>query len=122
MTLWWTLKAWPWLKKHWKWFVLFPAMLVVWLAGRRSGEVTVVDKREESDGARERKEELEAKADKAKDEARKEARRRTQEVMTKHLETVEKLDKEQRAKVNDLIDDPEELNSFLLQVGKDMRK
>jgi hypothetical protein len=124
MPFWLWLKgtAWPWLKKHWRWVILFPAMLVVWLLGRRSGSVTVIDSRKESSEAAELKAKLEAQAAEAKEEAKQEARAKSMQLLQDHEKAVNELSAEQQGKMQELLDEPEKLNSFLLDVGKGMRK
>lgn len=118
---WWAATAWPWLKANWKWVILFPVMLVVWLSGKRSGAVTVTNDDHESNEAEAYRDQVEAQAAakvEALDVTRKE---RVKAVVAEHKETIEQLNRDQQAQADELLEDPEELNSFLLNVGRRQR-
>lgn len=120
--LWWKRAGWPWLKKHWKWFILFPFMLVVWLYGKRSGRVTVVSDDAESDAAKDFRDRVRADADRkvAKlDEARQEG---VDAAMDVHKVAVAEHVASQKDDTEELMDDPQKLNSFLQGVGKRQRE
>lgn len=114
-------KVWAWLKKYWKW-LLFPVGLVLGILtmifkDKDLGDVVApkeVETEEERDKAND-----EAKA--LSDEAKAERDEKVMEVGRKHLETVMKLTDDQKAKARELVDDPGELNEYLLNVGKEIR-
>lgn len=119
MNAWWAGKAWPWLKKNWQW-VLVPIGVLLFatklLGGRRT---TVVAS--ELTGAAEVEREAEAVANREKAEATKRRLTRLRVVKEEHAEAVKVLTKEQAARVDELLEDPEGLNSYLLDVGKQVR-
>lgn len=119
--LWWSGRAWPWLRKNWYWVVFFPVMLFIYILGRGHGRVVVVDKREESDAARKFEEEVEAKKKKAIDAAEKERVEKTEEVVRTHVDTIQRLTEEQKAEADALLDDPSALNDYLSAVGSRAR-
>lgn len=124
--LWWlavkkgAAAVWAWLKKYWKWLIL-PVGVAVYFLGRSQGGVKVVPNREESDAARALKEKIEARAYEEKEEAKAELLKKSKEVVEKNQEAVDKLTDEQREMAGEMLDDPEALNSFLLDVGKRAR-
>jgi len=117
---WWTLKALPWLKKYWKW-LLFPIGILIFIAGYVSRPKPKVLAPELLDHAAER-EKIEKRTAGQIVEAKEERDKKLAEVEKEHAETVSKLNAEQRGKMQRLRQNPEELNKFLLQVGKDIRR
>jgi hypothetical protein len=119
---WWVGTAWPFLKKNWRWLLLFPVMLVVWAWGRRAGSVTVVNDDHESDEAERFRAAVEAKA---AEDVRLLERKRSEEVQEVlqgvSISTEAQLD-DQETKAADLINDPKKLNTFLHDVGKRQRQ
>jgi len=116
---WWNEKARPWLKKNWWAVVLFPLGILIIINKVFRPHLTVVTS--EISGAAAAKEEIDAEADKQRAEADAKRTERLAEVQEQHAETVAALTTEQAAKVEELLKDPEELNSFLLSVGKKVR-
>jgi len=119
MKVWWNQKALPWLKKYGPW-IIFPLGLLLLAVKVFGGTRTQVVSSELTRAAE--------ATDEADDEATQkielsEAKRtdRVAEIHEEHAETVKGLTDEQMAKANELLEDPEELNSFLLDVGKQVR-
>lgn len=113
-------KVWLWLKKYWMW-LLFPVGIVVFFLGRwtKSKPPDVVVP--ELLGAADKKLEEDAKAREAAERAKAERDRMRDEVLREHYRTIERLSEKQQDKVDELVDDPEALNEFLLSVGREMR-
>lgn len=113
------LKAvWVWLKKYWK-YLLFPVGILLGLLAMRRRKVNVVAP--ELLGAEENRRKVEKEAAKQLKKAEKDRRQKTDDIEKEHAVTIQKLTQEQREKLKELREDPDELNSFLLQVGKDIR-
>ncbi len=121
-SMWWKTTAWPWLKKYWYWPLSAIGALVLYLLGRSHGATTVVASNEESSAAQDFRTKVEAET--AFKVAKLDSARlaRENEVLREHAETVKALTDEQKAQALELSKDPEELNSFLLRVGQDVRK
>jgi hypothetical protein len=116
---WWTLKALPWLKKYWKW-LLFPIGILIFIAGyvvRPKPKVLS----SELHGAGDTKREADDKAAEKTDEARAKRDERLAEVEKDHAKTVAKLTRKQRDQLEELREDPDKVNDFLLQVGREIR-
>lgn len=114
--------AWPWVRKNWKWLIFFPVVLVVWLLGKRSGRVTVVTDDSESDAAQVFRED--AEADTAARVARLDEERReaVEEAVEGHKTAVTRQSQNQQDGAEELLGEPERLNSFLHDVGRNQRK
>lgn len=115
----WLGKVWAWLKKNWK-YILFPIGILVaifTLLGKRKQNVVAP----ELVGAEEKKIKARRKADKKLKKADEERTVTLEEVEKEHSTTIAKLTRAQRDKVKELKEDPDELNSFLLQVGEEIR-
>lgn len=115
-------KVWEWLKKYWK-YILFPVGIVLGViaavAARRSTPVNVVAPKEvetepERDAANAAAVQKAKEAEAARDAAIK-------KVEAEHAATLKVLTDEQKGKVAELQEDPDELNKFLLSVGKSIR-
>lgn len=117
LSVWWSTKAGPWLRKNWMWVLLFPLALAAYLFGRDHGKVVVVDKREESDAAAEFEKKVEAKKQAAIDALDKQLAERTEEVVKEHVDTINKLTEKQQAEADELLDNPDALRNYLLNVG-----
>ena len=118
MKKWWTEKAVPWLKKYWPWIILPVGVLLVLLKvfQRRPNVIAP-----ELLGALEHERKVdEETAEKAK-ALESEKEKRLSEIEEAHKEVVERLTEAQKEQVKHLRDDPESLNSFLLDVGKEVR-
>ena len=125
LALWWSLVAWPWLKRNWLYVLFFPvvifAFVIAYIQGKHDGRIVVVDKREESDQAREFEKKVEQRKQDAVDELERELVERTEAVVKEHVKTIDKLTKEQKARADELLDNPDELRRYLLDVGKRAR-
>ena len=119
--LWLKNTAWPWFKENWMWVILFPIALVIYLTGRSHGEVVVVNDDHESDASKKKIEEVETRAAAEKVKEKAELWEKTKKVIEEHRETVDKLTDEQDKQVDELLQDPEALNAYLLNVGKQAR-
>ena len=118
----WLSRAWTWLKANWKKVLLGVSTLGIGLlfgSYFRKKEIVVsseiVDAEKEFQAAAEEARKKTEEADRLRDE-------KILEIGAAHLETVKKLTDTQRARTRDLVDEPEELNDYLLSVGKEMRE
>jgi hypothetical protein len=116
---WWALKAWPWLKKYWKW-LLFPIGIIVFILGYSVRPKPKVLSSELT-GAADAKKKADDKAAEETGKARAERDAQLAGIEREHASTIAKLTKEQRAKVKELREDPDKVNAFLIGVGKDIR-
>ena len=114
-------KAWPWFKKYWMWVILFPIALAVYLLGRSHGEVVVINDDQESDAAGKKIADVETRAAAEKEAAKSELLRKSAKVISEHRNTVSKLTEEQDQQVDELLENPDSLNAYLLRVGRDSR-
>ena len=116
----WYLKLWMWLKKYWK-YVLFPIGIIVGilsvLGRRKSGPVIAP----EVLGAEEDKKRAREDADKKLKVADAEQTRKIQAITEEHAKVIDQLNAEQKGRLEELREDPDELNNFRLSVGKDVR-
>jgi hypothetical protein len=119
--LWWLTKGWPWTKKNWMWVLLFPVALVAFLFGRDRGRVVVVDERKESDASRDFERKVEERKQAAVEKLDRALIERTESVVKEHVETINALTAEQRARADELLDDPDALRGYLVQVGSRAR-
>ncbi len=114
-------KVWSWLKKYWK-YLLFPVGIVLGILAMISKKKDVGDivapKEVETEGERNQ---ANAEARELSEEAKVERDEKVSKVKRKHFETVMKLTDKQKAEVSELEKDPEELNEYLLNVGKEIR-
>jgi hypothetical protein len=121
VALWWSLVAWPWLKKNWLYVLFFPvvalAFVIAYIQGKSAGRVVVVDKREESDAAAEFEKKVEARKQSAIDELDRQLAERTEEVVKEHTDAINKLTEKQRGEADELLDNPDALRQYLLGVG-----
>ena len=115
-------KVWEWVKKYWM-YLLFPVGLVVGIVSMlgRSKTPTPVVAPELLEAERDR---LLAEEEAAKKIREAEAKHAAEikEIEEKYAATIAKLTQEQKERVEELREDPNELNSFLLSVGKSMRQ
>ncbi len=116
----WLKRVWLWLKKYWMWLLL-PVGVVVFLVGRFTSRKPPDVVAPELLGAADKKLEEDEKAEREREEAKTKLVERVAEVKREHQEVIEKLDDKQKGRVEELLEDPEELNSFLLEVGKEVR-
>jgi hypothetical protein len=116
---WLTLKAWPWFKKYWKWF-LFPIGIIIYIVGYSTHKKSMVVAPSLL-GAAEDKLKAEEKAREETTEAKEKRDEALAAVEKEHAETVAKLTDEQRAKMESLRKEPDKLNEFLVGVGKSIR-
>lgn len=117
----WLLTAWRWLKKYWMW-LLFPVGIFVFIVGRltarRLPDVVAPEIVEAEENRRRAQEE----ADRQVEEAEAEREQKLDEIREEHAETVSKLTEAQKEKAAELVDDPEKLNEFLTNVGREVRQ
>jgi hypothetical protein len=112
-------KVWAWLKANWKW-LLFPVGLLVLgyeLYARRKPDV-ISPGSVAAAAAAAKAQELAAKKAAEAEAAR---AKRVEELKKVHDDTIQKLTDEQKAHVEELVDDPAKLNEYLLDVGKQIR-
>lgn len=117
--MWFTL-IWKWLKKYWKW-LLFPVGIALFILGRittRKPPNVIAPELIEADRQRRR---LQEEADRKVFEAALERERKLDELRKEHEAVLRELTDEQREKVKELEADPEKLNDFLLDVGRQIR-
>mgnify|MGYP001244304738 FL=1 len=115
-------KAWEWLKKYWMW-VLFPiGLLVLGAKGLALLKRPAPVLPPELVGASQTAESERRIAEQRAREAETARAQKITQVEAEHLDVIRKLDEEQYKKVEELRDDPDKLNEYLLQVGKDMRR
>lgn len=117
----WYLKAWLWLKKNWKWLLL-PVGIVLFLVGRvskKTRKIEVVSP--ELVGAGEEKGKLLVELSDEITIVEKEKVEKLQKIEKEHAETVKKLTEDQKKEADSLREDPDALQEYLLQVGKDVR-
>ena len=121
MLVWiWLKKVWAWLKKNWK-YILFPVgilIAVLTLLGRRKQTVVAP----ELVGSEEVRQRADEEADKQLKEAEEDHSERLKRIELEHAETLEIMTKEQAERYLELKENPDELNSFLLQVGEEARE
>lgn len=120
MKVWWQTKAWPWLQKNWQW-VLLPIGILLVIArafGGRKTEVVASELTGAAEAERKANEEAAAKIQ----EAEAERAERIAKAREEHAEELKVLTDEQRAKAEELSNDPAALNSYLKIVGKQVRK
>ena len=118
VSLWWKFKAWPWLRKHWWQVLIFPVGLTaLYLAFRRRQEVVAP----ELVGAAEVQRQAEDEAEEARGAAETKRSSDIERIEEEHQETIDGLNEEQKARLEVLREDPDELNDFLLRVGRDVR-
>jgi F0F1-type ATP synthase membrane subunit b/b' len=113
--------VWDWLKENWKTVLLGVLTLGVGLVVGKSLRKTQNVVNPELVGADKTKREAQAEENKARLEAAKKRAERLVSIEEKHEQTIKKLTDEQRTNADELKDDPEKLNEYLFQVGKDIR-
>lgn len=118
MKRWWSDKAKPWLKRNWKWIILPVGILMAIVSMPRRRKLQASS---ELLGAAKVEREAEAVADAAVEKAKAEKEVALQAIEEDHAKVIEELTDEQRGQVEELREDPEKLNSFLMGVGKDIR-
>ena len=117
---WLTLKAWPWLKKNWKW-LLFPLGILIFIVGYGTRKQSVVVAPELL-GAAEDKKKAEEKAAGEITEAKEDRDKQLAEIEKEHADVVAKLTQGQKEQLEELKKDPEKLNKFLIDLGKSIRE
>lgn len=116
----WYEKAWAWLKRNWKW-ILFPIGILTFLGKLLLSRKTTQVVSSELSGAADFQATVEQEAEVKATEAAKVRDSEVEEVVQKHEQEVQVLTNEQKAKVEELRSDPSALNSYLLDVGKQVR-
>lgn len=112
-------KVWSWVKKNWKWLLL-PIGVVIFIIGRITAKRNFKVVNPELHEADKKKREAQEQADREAQEATKERDEKVSELKKEHAETIKKLTDEQKKRAEEL-KDPDELNEFLLEVGKEIR-
>lgn len=117
MTSWWNDTAWPWLRVNWWKVLIFPVGLVLLLralAPRRPPIPDVIvdpvreaDRRAEEEATR-RKIELKTESDAL--------RARLDAIKAEHAEVMRRMNTAQQLRYEELRDDPEALNAWLLSL------
>jgi Sec-independent protein translocase protein TatA len=115
----WAFKAWGWLKKNWQW-VLLPVGLLLLLSRLRPRAPEVVSS--SLIGAGETQRAAEQRADEQVEEARAELDEKVEQAAQEHQSQVRSLVEKQKDDAAELAEDPQRLNAFLLNVGKETRK
>lgn len=107
------------MKKNWKW-ILFPiGILLAMLTLGRRRKINVVAP--ELLGAADNKRKANEEAAEQLEGAQEDRLKRSAEIEKEHAMTMAKLTRDQRDKLEELREDPDELNSFLVGVGDDIR-
>lgn len=117
----WLSKVWRWLRDNWKTVLLGVATLGIGLlVGRTLRKPQVVVNPELIDADNTRRE-----AQKEEDARREEAARERKDAILHieqvHADTLSNLTEKQRGKVEELRNDPDKLNEYLLNIGKEIR-
>lgn len=121
LSLWWTEKALPWLKRNWMWLLL-PVGIILFLLGRGSKPTRKIDVvSTKLHGADAKREELKKELAEKVKELDDEKVDKISTVVKEHKETIEKLTNEQKGEADNLLGDPDKLNSYLLEVGRRVR-
>lgn len=114
-------KVWGWLKKYWK-YLLFPVGIVLGILGvlakRKDLGDIVAPKEVETE---EERDEANAEATRLSEQAKIVRDAKVEFLKREHAETIEELTDKQKAQVDELEEDPDALNEFLLGVGKEIR-
>lgn len=121
MFLLWLKSAWAWLKKNWKAVLLGVSTLGIGLLigkALRKPQNVVNPELVEADKVKRGAQEAE---DAARLEAAKKHEERLRKVVQVHDKKLQNLTAEQNEKVDELKDDPEKLNDYLLSVGREIQ-
>ncbi len=120
MKTWWNTKAWPWLKRNWKW-ILLPIGLLM-LVGKAFGgrRVTVVGS--ELTGAAEAESKISRDAAKKLEAATTKRDELLEEIKKDHAKSVQHQVNDLKQDAPELVANPSALNDHLKQVGKKVRK
>jgi hypothetical protein len=102
-------------------WVLLPVGILMFLAGRMSRKTIEPTGGRETLEAEEHRREQEAKAARESAEAADERDSRVEAIEQEHADTVARLNEKQKREAEELRRDPDKLNEFLLQVGKEAR-
>lgn len=114
------LLVWNWVKRYWKW-LLFPIGILLFLLGRFTIKKPTPVIAPELVRASEEEKKAREEAEKRALAAELERERKLLEINAKHEETLKKMTDEQKHKAKELEAQPEKLNEFLLEVGKQIR-
>ena len=111
-------KAWEWLKKNWMW-VLLPVGLLLLVFGVLKPRPKVIGSQLHDAAVAANK--ARAEADKRAAEAAAARDAEVKRIEAEHAESIKKLTDSQKKTVEELRTDPEALNKYLLDVGKQIR-
>ena len=114
-------RAWKWLKENYKAVLLGVFTLGIGLAVGKALRKPQKVVNPELLGADKVKRDAQAEEDRERLEAAKERAERLVEVEWEHADIIRKLTDKQRSEVDELKDDPDGLNEYLLSVGKEIR-
>ncbi len=104
------------MKKWWRWLLAGAAVLLAFILGERLKKPVVVVQ-----GPSEKQKDIEEKTKQEEAKLDQKAAEETQKILDQHKASVDALTDEQRKKVDEIKDDPQAVNQYLLDVGKDMR-
>lgn len=110
-------KAWEWLKRNWMWVLLPVGILLLLLGIKPRPKVVGSQLHGAADAANKARAEAERKAAEAQAARDAEVKR----IEAEHAESIKKLTDAQKKTVEELRTDPEKLNEYLLNVGKQIR-
>lgn len=113
--------VWAWLKRNWKWLLL-PLGAALWLLGRLTARKEVVVTSTALADADEAKVRFDKDAATARTLADSKEASQLAGVAAQHSAAVEAVTRQQVAAAAAAQDSPEDVNSLLLAVGRDMRK
>lgn len=114
------IKVWLWLKKYWKWLI-FPIGILVFVLGRLTSRKLPAVIAPELLGAAEVKEKADRQAVVELRKLDDERQTKVKEIEERHSEVISKLTDDQKKKYEAIKADPNEVNNFLLDIGKDIR-
>jgi hypothetical protein len=116
----WLKAAAAWTVRNWK-LLLFPIGILVWIAGRASSRKTVVLQSPELEEHFELKRRLDEEATAKKVEAAQKHAAATRKATEVYLDKTKQVEEQAAQRVAELQTDPDALNDFLKQTGKDVR-
>lgn len=112
------MTAWTWIKEKWQWILLGLGLIGVFLAGFFSRRERIISPSQDTE---DKVRKIEADAEKQEAEAAKERDEEVQELQEKRDDAVQGFQQEQEEHYEEIKDDPDEVNRWLLEVGKKQR-